>query len=294
MTTRTFDRPPAGLPLLLKAALPALPVIGSLPGIRHRPGSLPKATLRLTGVATDPAHLDRYAAVCEFASAERLPATYPHIAAHALHLTMMTDPDFPFPPMGAVHLRNRITQHRPIGRDESYDIAVRAASDQPHPKGRLITLISEAHVGPELVWDEQMSVLFRTRDGGDEPVPSALSGLQPPDGVVHWRLPDDLGRRYGAISGDRNPIHLYPWTAKAFGFPRQIAHGMWTKARCLAALQNRLPDAYTVDVEFKKPILLPSTVVFGVAGEAEDLQFGVRDQRTGAPHLVGRITKAAG
>ena len=35
---------------------------------------------------------------------------------------------------------------------------------------------------------------------------------------------------------------------------------MWTKARCLAALEAALPDAYAVDVSFRKPILLPGRV----------------------------------
>ena len=80
---------------------------------------------------------------------------------------------------------------------------------------------------------------------------------QPEPAASTWRLPGDLGRRYAAVSGDHNPIHLYALTAKAFGFPRQIAHGMWSKARCLAALDGRLPDAVTVEVAFKKPVLLP-------------------------------------
>ena len=83
--------------------------------------------------------------------------------------------------------------------------------------------------------------------------------------TAHWTLRDDLGRRYAAVSGDHNPIHLHAWSAKPFGFPRAIAHGMWTKARCLAAL--RLPDAFEVVVKFKKPILLPSKVTFGEAGD---------------------------
>ena len=66
--------------------------------------------------------------------------------------------------------------------------------------------------------------------------------------------------RYAAVSGDVNPIHLHPLTARVFGFPRAIAHGMWTAARALAALQGRLPDALTYDVGFGRPLLLPSTV----------------------------------
>ncbi len=107
---------------------------------------------------------------------------------------------------------------------------------------------------------------------------------------MHWKLAGDLGRRYGSVSGDRNPIHLYPLTAKAFGFPTNIAHGMWTLARSLSALQNKLPDAFAVDVEFRKPILLPGTVVFGSEAEGADLVFGVKGAKKPVTHLVGRVT----
>ena len=75
-----------------------------------------------------------------------------------------------------------------------------------------------------------------------------------------------------------NPIHVHPLTARLFGFPSAIAHGMWTKARCLAALASRLPDAFTVDVAFRKPILLPATVTFAATdGDGPAAPFGVRD-----------------
>ena len=82
--------------------------------------------------------------------------------------------------------------------------------------------------------------------------------------MVTQRLPTYFD---GSVSGDLNPIHMHPLTAKAFGFPTAIAHGMWTKARCLAALHPRLPDHFRVEVQFRKPILLPATVQFG---EEED------------------------
>ncbi|RLV55262.1 hypothetical protein D9V41_12240 [Aeromicrobium phragmitis] len=290
MATRTFDSPPAGAPLMLKAALPAIPVVGKLPGIRHERGGLPDTTLVRRGVTTDPAHVARYREVCGFPLSPALPVTYPHLAAHTLHLTLMTDTSFPFTPMGAVHLRNRITQHRPIAPEETYDLSLRAAALTPHPKGQLVELLSEARVGDDLVWDESMTVFFRGSSGsGPEPTTPPLEGVEAPTGPVHWKLPGNLGRTYGAVSGDRNPIHLYPLTAKAFGFPRNIAHGMWTKAKCLAALSPRLPDAYTVTVEFKKPIVLPNTVVFGQEQQGDRMVFGVRGARKPVPHLVGTI-----
>ncbi len=94
------------------------------------------------------------------------------------------------------------------------------------------------------------------------------------------------------MSGDHNPIHLYGLTAKAFGFPRQIAHGMWSKARCLAALEGRLPDAVTVEVAFRKPILLPGTVAFGARRTEGGYAFSLTRPKDGAPHLLGRATRA--
>jgi acyl dehydratase len=78
-------------------------------------------------------------------------------------------------------------------------------------------------------------------------------------------------------------------TARLFGFPAAIVHGMWTKARCLAALEGRLPDSFSVDVSFRKPILLPATVLFGEAAEEGELRFGVRSAQRGTPHLDGRL-----
>ena len=64
------------------------------------------------------------------------------------------------------------------------------------------------------------------------------------------------------MSGDYNPIHLSTPTAKLFGFPQAIAHGLWNKARTLAALAEHLPAAnIEIDVEFMKPVRLPSEVI---------------------------------
>ncbi len=119
MTTRTFDRAPATLPKLLKAALPALPVIGGLPGVKHTGDAAPDLVLELKDVSTDKEHLARYNAICGYQPADILPPLYPHFAAFGLHLSLMTDTTFPFAPMGVVHLRNRLGPTPPDrpGRD---------------------------------------------------------------------------------------------------------------------------------------------------------------------------------
>jgi acyl dehydratase len=101
-----------------------------------------------------------------------------------------------------------------------------------------------------------------------------------------WRVEPRVGTDYARVSGDHNPIHTSRLGARLFGFRRPIAHGMWSKARCLAALDGRLPEAYTVDVAFKLPLPLPSTVAFTATPA---WTFGLQSA-SGKPHLTGTIS----
>jgi acyl dehydratase len=214
--------------------------------------------------------------------------------AFPLHMTIMTDSAFPFPAIGTVHLENSISQHRPVAASESLQVTARPQALRSHPKGKAFDIVTEVHSAGELVWEETSTFLRRGRSEGDADTGTQLEDV--PSSGIEWHLGGDLGRRYASVSGDHNPIHLYGLTAKAFGFPRQIAHGMWSKARCVAMLEPRLPDAVRVDVAFKKPILLPSTVAFGSRqlpggmGRTGDWAFSLTSPKNGAPHLLGRTT----
>lgn len=277
---------PSVLPMMLKAALPVLPGINLIPGVAKRGGDLPDLAFTRHDVPVDADHVAAYAEVCGFPRKDTLPVTYPHMLAFPLHMAIMTDGSFPFPAIGTVHLENRITQHRAISLDEKLQVTARAENLRPHPKGRVLDFRTTVHSAGALVWESTSTYL--RRGGGDADAPRGLDLDVVTSGGVEWRLPGDLGRRYAAVSGDHNPIHLYPLTAKALGFPRQIAHGMWSKARCLAAIENRLPDAVEIEVAFKKPILLPGTVRFGTEQIDGGHAFALTSAKDGAPHLVGR------
>ena len=257
---------------------------------RGRSGGLPETEVVQRGVRTDLDHLARYAHVCGFAVSDVLPATYVHVRTFALQLTLMAEPDFPLALPGLVHVANRVQLLRAVRADETLDLTVRAEGLRAHPRGRQVDLVGEAHVGEELVWQGRSTYLARgtssgARDAEQRRLEVAVD-LDAP-ATARWRLPADLGRRYAAVSGDVNPIHLNPLAAKAFGFPRAIAHGMWTMARCLAALQPRLPDAYTADVEFRRPVLLPSTVELRTA--PADGGWDVVVASHGHEHLRGTV-----
>ncbi len=240
--TERLDGPPGSLGLYGRAGLGAIPGASLLPFVGGRGSTLPDVELRLEGVEVDRERLAEYNEVCGFTLRETLPATYPHILAFPLQMKLMASGEFPFPLLGLVHLDNSIIRHRAIGAGERLDLAVRAEDLRPHPKGKAFTLVAEASVGDELVWEERGTILRR---GGSNPEAERNPRPDPvPDGAqltTQWELGDDLGRRYAGVSGDRNPIHMHALSAKAFGFPRAIAHGMWSQARCLAQLSRARP-----------------------------------------------------
>jgi hypothetical protein len=158
-----------------------------------------------------------------------------------------------------------------------------------HPRGTQFDLRSEARAGEELAWEETSTILKRGGSGDGNKGERQADEREELPVTATWRLPGDLGRRYASVSGDMNPIHIHPLSARLFGFPTAIVHGMWTKARCLAALDPRLPDGFTVQVQFKKPILLPATVEFAEASSSDGIGFAVRGAGKGTPHLDGRV-----
>jgi len=285
---------------LIKAALPSIPVVNQLPGVR-KTGADPSTLHELRSVTVSRDHVRAYAAVCGFPVKDTVPLTYPHVLAFPLHMAVMSSQTFPFPAIGTIHVANRIAAHRPIAIGEDLQVEVHTSELLAHPKGTAIDFLATATVDGETVWESASTYLRRghgpsgavvstgSTDGGGGPVP----------GRITWRLPGDLGRRYAAVSGDHNPIHLYPLTARALGFKRQIAHGMWSFARCVAALENRLPDAVTVEAAFKKPIFLPGTVAFGQdaihdgsTASIGGIAFALTSPKDGAPHLIGRTHQA--
>jgi acyl dehydratase len=296
-TDRELNASPRMLPLFARAGLAMVPGASRLPFIGGGGGEVPAQTLALS-VDTDRDRLAAYDRVCGFSVSDTVPLTWPHMLAFPLHLALISSGDFPLPAIGLVHITNRIVSHRPIGAGETLDLRVWAGPLTAHPRGTQFAIHTEARAGGELVWEEASVNLRRGRPPAADGAADPATAIEPPssEGLpmsATWRLPGDLGRRYGAVSGDLNPIHVHPLTARLFGFPSAIAHGMWTAARCLAAMQPLRHGAVTAEVAFKRPILLPATVAFAEARHPGELRFGVRDAKRDTPHLDGLITYGA-
>lgn len=241
---------------------------------------------RLTAgaVRIAPGALASYGRICGFPESGPLPLTYPHVLGFPLAMRLMTGRSFPLPVVGLVHTWIEITRHRAAPVTDPLELTVYADRLTPHRRGTEVTMVTEARSGGERVWESRSGYLSR-HPTTTAVAPGAAPATELP-AVAEWRLPGDLGRRYGAASGDRNPIHLYPLTARLFGFPRAIAHGMWMVARCLAEADDPC-RIRSVRADFKAPVLLPATVTYAADGSGSAFQL-----RTGSRvHLTGSTTR---
>jgi acyl dehydratase len=281
--TVVLEKPPAP-PVLFARALSGL-------AKRARAVQLPALRFVMPAATLDAAAIERYARVCGFIPEQGIPLTYPHLLAFPLHLMLLTDPAFPWPALGLVHLANTVQLRQPLAAGDTLRVEVECGPLLQHDKGQAFALHARLYRGGEAVWDSDSVYLRRGVPArGERPaqlaVDSAALAWQ-----MRWQLPAQLGRDYAQVSGDFNPIHLTALSARAFGFPRAIAHGMWTLARAAAALAPAQPlVAAELSGEFKLPMPLPGEAsLWGAAPSPLARDFEVRDAAGEKPHLRGRF-----
>jgi len=240
----------------------------------------------------DRARLAEYARTCGMTVRDSVPATWIHVLTFPLHVHLLSDRESSVRLVGAVHVSNEMTLLRPVTADEDLELSVHLADLRPHRRGALVDLVGTARAGEEIVWTGVSTYLSQSTHVDGEPAERDRLPFAPAAPHARWRLTADLGRRYRRVSRDPNPIHTSRIAARAFGFPRPIIHGMWTHARALAALEGRLPDAYSARVDFLKPIALPSTVGFRSGAVAGGHSAAVTDRAGTTPHMLMSVTEA--
>ncbi|MGK0248853.1 MAG: hypothetical protein ACI910_001586 [Oleispira sp.] len=261
-------------------------------GIKTKSPILPTTHITLCDVIADTKKVAKYSEVCGFQKDNnKLPMTMPHLLAFPLHLELMLLRDFPFAVMGLVHVRNEITQYRAIDIVEKMDVTCFFYDIRKTDKGYNIDVKTEIHITGQKVWESISTNLVRQKtDIAPIPKSSEPNTLPTYPYKEFWHLSSDLGRRYALVSGDSNPIHLFSLSAKLFGFKGHIAHGMWSKARIVAALYKKLDsEACKVIVDFKLPIFLPASVQLNHDEQGKKINFDLRDDSGIMPHLKGSI-----
>ncbi|WP_280261354.1 MaoC family dehydratase [Nocardia wallacei] len=282
--TISLNEPPKTGSLYLKAALGAVPLLSA------RKSQIPDRAVELSGIKVDVDHLAAYCHATGLRFGDALPLTYPFVLTFPLAMQLVVARDFPFVAVGAVHAENLIERTREISVSEPLDIRTHVENLREHPKGLLVDAISEISVGREQVWRQVTTFLHQQRtslSGGPKPEPKPDEVPPPP--LRTLRVDQAMIHRYAAASGDRNPIHMSALGAKAFGFPRSIAHGMWSAAAILGVIEGRVPAQTTYSVKFGKPVLLPSTVNVYADQADGGWDLSLKHPKKGYPHLTATL-----
>lgn len=241
--------PPLGVPLLLGALFK-----------RRRPSSDGPigATFRLDRIDRD--HVRRYNAAFGFPG-DAVPLTFLYLLAQRAQLATMVARPIPFRIPGLIHVENSLAMRGPIWPDVPMAVSTTLRLPPPAANGaRYCVLETRAFDGERLAFSCDSTYLVKRGSRAGRP---AAAQPAPPSGEAlgAWTVAHDAGRRYAALSGDWNPIHLWPWSARLMGVRAPIIHGAHTLARACALLQARSGSAITsVWCRFRQPVPLGSDI----------------------------------
>ncbi|NYE94244.1 acyl dehydratase [Psychromicrobium silvestre] len=299
-----LSEPPVLSKLYAKAA--TAPAFGAL-GIRKSGKSFPAVEYRLSGLRAELKQLRDFNRLMHGSDRDELPAGFVHIMAFPSVIALMSADGYPLPLLGAVHLENRVQQHRRIDPAERLAVRVWAQNPALHRVGTQVELAVEvsAEQAGDVVWTGVSTYLSRgvRLAGLDQVEGTEHEKFTAPDANARWTLGSDIGRRYAAVSGDINPIHLSSLSARALGMKRAIAHGMYLASRALTDAKPAGLDAFGWDVRFATPTFIPGTVALrfqeqpidsvapetGVLGSRGAVAFQGWNQRNGKPHFSGSV-----
>ena len=256
---------------------------------------VPRLEGEVESVLASARHLARYREICGFADDGRLPLTYPHVLAMPLQFAILTHPRFPVRIMGLVHIANEVEQSRLLPADRSYGLRSWVEGHRESDRGHEFDLHTSLEDGQGTAWLEKSTLLARRAASGKPASRGARQALRyekpgqgDPTTTADIDVPRSMGRRYGWLSGDLNPIHLGDRGARLFGFERAVAHGMWSMARALAELGPAvLAPPVRVQVEFKFPLFMPAVARLEHWQRDGRRVFVLKDAPGGRPHLAG-------
>lgn len=205
----------------------------------------------------DPAHVARYKSALGFRG-EAIPVTYYYLLAQRAHLLAMLEDAFPLRVAGMIHVANELVEHAPLATGRSVAIDTVIDIQPPAASGAIHCVLTSIATqdGITVFTCTSRYLKPRGRPGRKARTPPAAATAAP-NPLASWRLASSDGRKYAAISGDWNPIHLWNWSARLMGLRQPIIHGMHTVGKACAGLEAATGrHIVSISARFKAPIPL--------------------------------------
>jgi len=203
-----------------------------------------------------------------------------------LMMKMATDPSLQLDILRLVHGEHEMTFHRPLRHGDVLQLRGDLRSVEEKSSGKLVKYGVYGIVDGEMAMEGETSYFIRgERKAGGPKKPRAAPEPPPaPSFTLAQAVTADQADRYAAASGDDNPIHVDPATAKAAGLPGVILHGLCTMAFAQRDLVRRVCDGdprrlRSLGVRFAKPVFPGETLTLKVwQGEGGDVAFATENE----------------
>lgn len=196
------------------------------------------------------------------------PPVYSALWETALALELLAEGEIGFPAGGMIHLGSELVQLRPLRVGDAARCRLELDGEEREERGTRLELVGRNwSAAGQLCSESRMLLLLRGREGDGARRPREERGEAGEERsweeVERWELRAGEGRRYARVSGDFNPIHLWGWSSRIFGFRRPILHGYCSQAMVAHALVRlRLggdPGALRrLRIHFRAPLPLPA------------------------------------
>lgn len=243
------------------SSFPALPRASAWPLVRalfKRPArvsaELVQASYRLDRLDAD--HVRRYSTAFGFPLGP-VPLTYLYLLAQRAQLATMLDRAMPFRIVGLIHVSNDLAMHCEVRTDAPLVLVTTLSMPEPRDNGAVECVLETVARGDGQTAFSCTSRYLIKRGQRAKHSTASQSAAPVGDVVGEWVVAADAGRRYAALSGDWNPIHLWPWSARLMGMHAPIIHGMETMARVCAAFEHSANRPVTsLTCRFKRAVPL--------------------------------------
>lgn len=243
--------------------------------------------------------LERYNKVCEVSSSpQRIPPCYPVMAIFSFQPMIVSLPSFPVSPLGVVHIRTIILQHKEISIGSTLKYEINLNGHRNTDRGLELDFVIKASLeSDEVVWECLETMLSRKHSGGSKKRTENKSENNQDFESKIISISSDTGLRYAKVTGDYNLHHLNKFTSRLVGFSKPIAHGQWSIERCISLIHDEgfiAVPPFKIDCHLKLPVYMPSKCLVqwkmskGL-NEQKTIEFQMKSHDGKLPHLTGSL-----
>lgn len=250
-------------------------------------GGFPPLSVRWKSLRIDRRNLQTFIRLTGL-SGDAVPVLYPHVFGFRLQMALLTHRDFPMPIWRSLQVRNHMLLHKTFGTDEVLDLETRVAGQRILDKCAEVDLYTTLCSGGELLWEGLNTYFYRGRFGPAQES-SSLARSPRPDGpeMARWRTLSTVGWHFGKLTGDYNPLHLWTWYARLFGFKAAFHHPQLVLGQCMARLPEPRGTSQRLDAWVKGPVFYGTDVRLRTSTKADGVEFALTVGAEARPSIVG-------